>query len=69
MIVCKWSDLSRYESLIPGLQEAMELGVVIPIYKQMNAVIYSERIIPGSISGDLTASWTWLKDIHLLEVK
>lgn len=25
MIVCRWSDLSRYESVIPGLKEAVEV--------------------------------------------
>ena len=30
MIICPWKDLARYESIIPGLKEAMELVAGLP---------------------------------------
>ena len=35
MIICPWKDLARYESIIPGLKEAMEV-----LNEQQKKVIY-----------------------------
>ena len=33
MIICPWKDLGRYESIIPGLKEAMELVAGLENYE------------------------------------
>ena len=33
MIICPWKDLARYESVIPGLKEAMDLVASLPNFE------------------------------------
>ncbi|MBQ9858979.1 MAG: hypothetical protein IJO77_08270 [Oscillospiraceae bacterium] len=51
------------------ISDIVELGVIVPIYKRIDAVIYSEMVIPESITDDITSSWSWVREVHLLEIK
>ena len=46
-----------------------QLGVFVPIYRETNWVSYSDTVIEESITPDMTESWTWLREIYLLEMK
>ena len=46
-----------------------EFGVIVPVYRRVDAVIYSENVVAESIAADITAYWPWFKEIHLLELK
>ena len=60
------TSVEGYEEI---LSDILELGVMVPVYKRIDAVIYSERVVPESIADDITASWSWVKEVHLLEIK
>ena len=49
------------------VSEVMELGVMVPIYKRIDAVIYTAAIAPESLTKDMTTYWSWARDVHLLE--
>ncbi len=62
------NDLSAvaYEEII---SDVLDLGVIVPIYKRIDAVIYSDAVVPESITDDITSSWSWIREVHLLEMK
>ena len=51
------------------IDEAIDFGVFVPIYKHVNAVAYSENVVPESLASDITANWPWVREVHLLEMK
>lgn len=51
------------------IEEAEALGIIIPIYKQINAVVYSDDIVPESLTPDMTDFWSWTREAYLLEAK
>ncbi|MBQ8830673.1 MAG: hypothetical protein IJ017_03645 [Oscillospiraceae bacterium] len=55
-----------YEEIIT---DVLELGVIVPIYKRVDAVIYSEKVVADSIAREITAYWTWVREVHLLEIE
>lgn len=51
------------------IDKAIDLGVYVPVYKHVNAVVYSENIVAESLASDITAYWPWVREVHMLEAK
>ncbi len=55
-----------YDEIITQISE---YGVIVPIYRRVDAILYSENVVSESITSDITADWHWIRDIHTLEMK
>ena len=52
-----------------ALEEIMSWGVELPTYQRQEATLFStERVNVNTIAGDLTPFYSWLADIHTVEM-